>query len=167
MLTSTEYLGKVWVGVTIPIFLKADNNQIYIVKLAKNPLGKNVLINELLGYLIGQKFNLIFPPSDIIMINQNLAYNISSNKLHFASQYIYNCSYVTSENVVYANNLSEMAGIILFDHMFHNADRINNLKNLLISTEENNYRIYAIDNSHLFSSTHWTNRKLRNFIKRN
>jgi hypothetical protein len=40
--------------------------------------------------------------------------------------------------------------------MFHNVDRAHNRKNLLIRKEGKEYKLYAIDNSHLFRSGRWT-----------
>jgi hypothetical protein len=49
-----------------------------------------------------------------------------------------------------------MAGVILFDHMFDNLDRTWNRKNLIMRREKEGYKIYAIDNSHLFRHGRWT-----------
>ena len=49
-----------------------------------------------------------------------------------------------------------MAGVVLYKNIFHNADRAKNQKNLLLRQEDGSYRIYAIDNSHLFKTSRWT-----------
>lgn len=147
MLTAVEHLGSVGVGVTSPQFFRAADNNIYIVKLQNNRLGPKVLVNEWIAAKIGAIMELCFPPSDIITIN---------GQQHFASQYLEHGEYVGKHNLYKVTNIKEMAGIMLFDHIFHNADRTNNRKNLLICQETDGFKIYAIDNSHLFRSGLWT-----------
>lgn len=156
MLNAIEYLGKVGVGVTNPEFFRANDNKIYVVKRTNNRVGKTVLISEFLAAQLGEKLNLIFPPSDIITVEKFLLEDSSPPSKHFASQYIVNCQYATSENILLADNLHKMAGIILFDHIFHNVDRTNNRKNILLCKQDHCTTIYAIDNSHLFKTGRWS-----------
>lgn len=163
MLIAVEHLGSVGVGVTGPQFFRADDGKVYVVKLQNNRLGSKVLVNEFLAAKFGNIMNLCFPSSDIITINeQTLQQNQSLIALyvnpgrHFASQYLENTEYVKKNNLYDAVNIAEMAGIMLFDHMFHNTDRIKNSKNILLRQECAEYKIYAIDNSHLFRSGRWT-----------
>jgi hypothetical protein len=163
MLIAVEHLGSVGVGVTAPQFFRADDGNIYVVKLKDNPLGSRVLASEFLAAKLGEILGLCFPPSSIIEIKehtlqgkQDLAALETISGRHFASQYLDNTQYVGKNNLYQAVNTSEMAGILLFDHMFHNKDRANNTKNLLLRQEESGYKIYAIDNSHLFRSGRWT-----------
>ena len=39
MLTAVEYLGSVGLGVTVPRVFRADDGNIYVVKLQNNPMG--------------------------------------------------------------------------------------------------------------------------------
>lgn len=156
MLNAIEYLGKVGVGVTGPEFFRANDDKIYVVKRANNRVGKTVLISEFLAAQLGRKIGLIFPPSDIITLEKFLLEDFSPPSKHFASQYIAKCQYTTSENILRADNLHEMAGIILFDHIFHNVDRTNNRKNILLCEQDHCTTIYAIDNSHLFKTGRWS-----------
>lgn len=163
MLMAVEYLGKVGVGVTLPQFFRANDDNNYVVKFQNNRLCSRVIVSELFAAKIGKIMGLCFPPSDIIEIDQQilnknpslLEIGLSSGQ-HFASRYLDHAEYVGKDRLCKAINTSEMAGVILFDHMFHNADRAKNQKNLLLRLEDENYRVYAIDNSHLFRSSRWT-----------
>ena len=163
MLIAVEHLGGVGVGITGPQFIRADDGRVYVVKLKSNRLGTKVLSSEFLAAEIGKIMGLCFPPSDLIAIKREmLAHSLrlaelgAGEGLHFASRYLDAAQYVSRKNWRTAANLPEMAGVILFDHLFHNADRANNQKNLLLRQENGVYRIYAIDNSHLFRSGRWT-----------
>ncbi|VBB06566.1 Hypothetical protein LUCI_1802 [Lucifera butyrica] len=168
MLVAVEYMGPMGVGVTTPQVFRADNHKLYVVKLQKNRMGAKVLVNEWLAARIGQMMELCFPPSDLIMISDRL---LAGNKYrqvkgmapgpHFACQYISSTRYVERYSLSKAINKEQMAGVILFDHLFHNWDRIWNRKNLLIRREKEGYRVYAIDNSHLFRRGVWNIESLR------
>ena len=173
MLIAEEYIGSVGVGVTGPQFFRADDEKVYVVKLQNNRLGSKVLVNEFLAAKFGDIMGLCFPTSDIILINEQMLQKIPSNMIpevslgrHFASRYLEHTEYVGEHNLYQALNAPEMAGVMLFDHMFHNADRANNRKNLLIGQEDAGYKIFAIDNSHLFRSGRWTIESLNNLSKK-
>lgn len=163
MLIAVDYLGKVGVGVTLPQFFRAQDGNIYVVKFQNNQLGSRVLVSELFAAKFGAHMGLCFPPSDIIEINEQI---LNDNPClldiglkpgwHFASRYLEYAEYIGKNRLSKATNVPEMAGVILFDHMFHNADRAKNQKNLLLRLEDEQYKIYAIDNSHLFRSSRWT-----------
>lgn len=169
MLIATEYLGSVGVGVTDPQFFLANDEKKYVVKLRNNRLSPKVLVSEFIAAKFGELMGLCFPTSGIIEIteqtlqkNQSLmALKISVGR-HFASLYLEHTEYVEKHNLPQAINTAEMAGIMLFDHMFHNPDRTKNKRNLLLKQEEVGYKIYAIDNSHLFKSGRWTLESLNN-----
>ncbi len=163
MLNAVEHLGKVGVGVTLPQFFRADDENIYVVKFQNNRLSSRVLVSEFFAAKIGNIMGLCFPLSDIIEIDEQMVrenpdlldIGINSGR-HFASRYLNNVEYVEKDNLCKVTNVTEMAGVVLFDHMFHNADRAKNKKNLLLRQENEEYKIYAIDNSHLFRSSRWT-----------
>lgn len=163
MLVAREYLGSVGVGITGPQFFRANDGEVYVVKLKNNQLSSKVLASELFAARFGTLMNLCFPASQIIEINEEtlqrnrkLTALFQNQGKHFASHYLPHSSYVGMHNLRKAANIREMAGVLLFDHMFHNADRAHNRKNLLIRKENSEYKLYAIDNSHLFRSGRWT-----------
>lgn len=167
MLTALEYLGSVGIGVTSPQLFRANDGKVYVVKLQNNPMGTKVLINEYVAWWFGLQLELCFPVSDLIEIDEVILKK--SRRLrearinkgpHFASQYLHNNRYVTRHDLQRANNKHAMAGVMLFDHMFHNVDRTKNRKNLLVCKEQETYSLYAIDNSHLFVRGRWTCRLL-------
>ncbi|CUH95461.1 hypothetical protein P22_1532 [Propionispora sp. 2/2-37] len=173
MLSAVKYLGPVGMGVTSPQLFLADDHCVYIVKLQNNRLGPKILANELLAAQIGKSLALTFPPSDIIFLDEKI---IKENRrlwrtrvpvgIHFASKYIKQNRYVSRTNLAKAGNISDMAGVVLFDHLFHNFDRTGNHKNLLLCQEQEHFRIYAIDNSHLFGKGRWDSRLLVRLMDR-
>ncbi|MDR3561084.1 MAG: hypothetical protein P4N59_06560 [Negativicutes bacterium] len=168
MLTAVKYLGRMRVGITTPRLFRADDRKVYVVKLQNNLLGPRVLASELLATKLGEMMGLRFPPGGIITIGEQLLKESRSLQeaggspgRHFASLFLNHAEYVDRGNMGKAVNSAEMAGILLFDHMFHNADRSTNGKNLLLRREEKGPMMYAIDNSHLFKSGRWTAESLR------
>ncbi|MGI6092012.1 MAG: HipA family kinase [Negativicutes bacterium] len=163
MLTAVTYLGSVGLGVTSPQLFKADDGLVYVVKLKNNRLGLKVLVNELLACRFATLMDLCFPPGGIITITEELLTKTRRLRaarvepgLHFASRYISGSRYVVKSNLHRATNKSQMAGVMLFDHMFHNLDRTWNRRNLIMHRNEDKAQIYAIDNSHLFKKGRWT-----------
>lgn len=163
MLKAVKYFGEVGIGVTAPQLFRADDRKIYVVKLQSNQIGSKVLANEFIAAKIGEIMGLCFPLSDVIEITeQTINQNPHLTELgiiagrHFASQYLNHTEYLKKNNLNKAVNIPEMAGVILFDHMFHNHDRNKNTKNILLRKENTGFRIYAIDNSHLIRSGTWT-----------
>jgi hypothetical protein len=172
VLISMKHFGNVGVGVTSPQLFRANDRKFYVVKLQNNQLGSKVLVSEFLAAKFGEYMGLCFPKSNIIEITEQTIQQspqlMASGVLpgqHFASQFLNHTEYVVAHNLCQANNITEMAGVILFDYMFHNADRTNNKKNLLLRRENSGYKIYAIDNSHLFRSSRWTIPHLNNVSK--
>ncbi len=173
VLTAVEYLGSVGVGVTVPRVFRADDGNIYVVKLQNNPMGTKVLVNEYVACWFGERMELCFPPSDLIQIEEQVLKKHKSlrttglrPKIHFASQYIPSNKYVVKTNLSKASNKSAMAGVMLFDHMFHNIDRTKNRKNLLVRSQESAYVLYAIDNSHLFVRGRWNTKMLEKLAEK-
>lgn len=163
MLVAVHHMGSVGVGITQPQFFRADDEKLYVVKLQNYRLGTKVLANEYLAAQFGERLNLCFPPSDTIEIKEELISQfpelIEQGVLpgrYFASRFLDNAEYLSKLNLPKAANIAEMAGVMLFDHLLHNADRSYNRKNLLLRQQEGQFRIYAIDNSHLIRSGAWT-----------
>ncbi len=163
MLIAMKHFGSVRIGVTAPQLFRANDRNFYVVKLQNNRLGTKVLVNEFLAAKLGEIIGLCFPVSSSIQIGNNIieqsprlqAEGIAMGQ-HFASRYLNHTEYVGKDNLYNADNITEMAGVLLFDSMFHNLDRTNNRKNLLLHKEKSGYKIYAIDNSHLFRTARWT-----------
>lgn len=164
MLLAKEYLGEVGVGATSPLFFRANDDCVYVVKVMMNPLGGKILASESVAASFGRLLDLPFPASDYFCITEEwlrehpyLADSRITAGLHFASRYLENVQYVTPEYLPLIRNRPSIAGMILFDHLFHNADRAQNRKNmLLISSGREAYTLYGIDHSHLFRSGRWT-----------
>jgi len=167
MLTALEYLGSVGIGVTTPQLFRAQDSKIYVVKLLNNRMGSKVLVNEYVACWFGLRMKLCFPVSGVIEIdpqvikkNRRLRVAGIGKGPHFASQYLHSNRYVSRHALKQAINKRTMAGVMLFDHMFHNVDRAKNRRNLLVCHEGENYVLYAIDNSHLFVRGRWNSQSL-------
>lgn len=173
MLIAVEYLGEIGVGVTSPRLFRANDGNVYVVKLQNNRLGQKVLVNELLACQFAKLMDLCFPEGGIICLeapfvekNKRLRAARVKAGYHFASRYLSSTEYVGRRNLARAANKAQMAGIMLFDHFFHNVDRTWNRKNLLLRREASAYRLYAIDNSHLFRRGRWTVASLEKLVDR-
>lgn len=173
MITAVEYIGGVGVGVTSPQIFRGDDGHVYIVKLQNNRLGTKVLVNEFLACRFSQILDLCFPEGGLINIedvfihkNKRLRAARVQSGWHFASRYLSGVEYVGRRNMAKAANKKQMAGVMLFDHMFHNVDRTWNRKNLLLRREASVYRLYAIDNSHLFRRGRWSEATLTNLVNK-
>lgn len=167
-LTAIRYLGPMQWGITSPRLVRANDNQLYVVKLCGNKMGVRALANEGLAAILGAKISLCFPPSARIWLDKRLLqHNPSLQKAalvegpHFGCRYLSHTSYVSRFELRRAINRKEMAGVMLFDQLFHNTDRTHNRKNLLIRYEREGHRIYAIDHSHLFRHGRWTPESLQ------
>jgi hypothetical protein len=174
MVIATKYFGNVGSGVTAPQLFRANDRRFYVVKLQSNRLGLKILVNEFLAAKFGQIMGLCFPPHNIIEITEEtlrqedpglITSGVNSGR-HFASRLINRTEYVQKHNIAKAINKAELAGVILFDHLFHNSDRTSNYKNLLLRQETAGYKIYAIDNSHLFVYGKWTTALLNRLSKK-
>jgi hypothetical protein len=172
MLIAMKHFGNVGVGVTSPQLFRANDRHFYVVKLQNNRLGSKVLANEFIAAKMGEIMGLCFPASNTILITEEtigespglLTLDVAPGR-HFASLYLNHTEYVGKNNMHQAANIVEMAGILLFDCMFHNSDRTNNWKNLLLRKEDARYKIYGIDNSHLFKSARWTSAHLNSMSR--
>jgi len=162
MRIAIAYLGPMGCGATRPQLFRADDGKVYVVKLQSNRLGPKVLANEALAAALGRHLQLPFPPSGVIRIaatalagsRKGVGDRITAG-LHFASEFLPRCKYVCRHNLSKAQNKTEMAGVILFDHLLNNLDRTLNRKNLLLHPEGAGYKLYAIDNTHLFKRGKW------------
>lgn len=174
MLYAKEYLGEVGVGATSPLFFRADDDNIYIVKSMMNPLGGRILASEEIAACFGRLLSLSFPASDHLIITDEWIkerpyLNIGSITagIHFASRYLEDVEYVTQTRLASIHNRKSVAGMILFDHLFHNADRAHNRKNmLLLPYNTSSYTLYGIDHSHLFHSGRWSEHSLNDWAYR-
>jgi hypothetical protein len=170
MLTAVTHLKPVGRGVTAPHLFTADDGETYVVKFQANKIGPKVLVNELLAAKLGERWQLCFPPGGLIYLSQkvvNQEYYLSQRVqagVHFASRFLSSCRYLNRLLLHKAVNKPDMAGVMLFDHLFHNVDRTHNPRNLLIRQETDGWRLYAIDHSHLFYRGKWTPESLNKLL---
>ena len=167
MLQAEKYLRPVGIGVTRPHLLRCDDGNIYVVKFQNNRLGPKVLVNEYIAARFAEYVPLCFPPGGIVEVAADFLrrcpplrrLGVVSGR-HFGARYLSHARYVHRANLAFARNKKEIAGVMLFDHLMHNADRTLNGKNMLLRREADGWRLYAIDNSHLFGSGRWRTERL-------
>ena len=160
-------LGAVGVGVTSPRLMLGEDGRRYVVKLMQNKVGPKVLANEWLGFRLARRIGLCVPHGEMVCIPSALAKKskylqklCADEGVHFGSRYLLGCEYVGQRVMRLAVNKDEVVGTMLFDHLLYNDDRTLNRKNFLARREENGWRIYAIDHSHLLGSGRWTEETL-------
>ena len=162
-LIAIDYLGPMQWGITAPRLVRANDSQLYVVKLCGNKMGVKALANEAVAANLGAKIGLCFPSSACIWLdrplferNRPLRKAALKEGPHFACRYLSHTSYVNRFELSRAVNRKQLAGVMLFDQLLHNTDRTHNRKNLLIRSEQEGHKIYAIDHSHLFKKGRWT-----------
>lgn len=160
-------LGRIGVGVTSPRLMLGADGHPYVVKLMNNKVGPKVLANEWFGWRLARRLGLCVPRCEMVEVTRSLLARCPSLRrvraeegVHFGSWYIEGCEYVGRRVMRCAVNKDEVVGVMLFDHLFYNDDRTLNRKNFLARREGCNWRIYAIDHSHLFGSGRWTEESL-------
>lgn len=162
MLEGCKLLGEIGVGVTRPLLVQATDGNAYVVKTQNNRLGTKVLVNEYIALAFSRMMDLCFPPGDVIHFSADFIRSVRRLRqlrvqpgLHFATRYICHARYIRPSHIKAIKNKSRIAGVMLFDHLLHNADRTLNSKNMILQKETDGYVFYAIDNSHLFGSGRW------------
>ena len=75
-----EVLDVIEVGTTIPVRCRLQNGMNVVVKYMKNPFGKRVLINELIGSCIADIINLKIPEYGICNLSEDVISNTNENE---------------------------------------------------------------------------------------
>lgn len=147
-------------GKAAHLFLYTDGNR-YAVKCKNNFHGTRELVNEFVIARLGQLLSLPVVPFEIVhMSKEQIQYipkKFSSNYKpgkQFASLFIDNCIGLSNKpphptkNEI--KNHQVLAGIFVFDHWVHNADRTKS--NILLERlPEDKYNIHMIDHGKCFS----------------
>lgn len=153
-----------------------------------------MFVNELLAYQIGNYLEVPMPKAAIAHLDPLLIDNDPeirfvhkfSDGIHFASKELTNKEENLKENYRHAlrmgrpyiirswnaffkgvTNKEDVSKIVAFDLLIANFDRFGNTGNLLISTENESRKIFAIDHGHSFYGPMWTKNKVSAFRRVN
>ena len=170
-ITVTRHISAAGVGGSgAQVFADANGEQ-YYVKYQENGQNLRVLANEYVAGQIAKTNKLLCPDSFLITIDNLLLTTLApinghpiSSGPHFGSKRMNNLysGPALRSLIPKCSNISDYAGIILFDAWLYNTDRRND-GNYLILTEGSNYNFCIIDHGHCFGMN-WTNVLLQTYL---
>lgn len=164
MLKAIKHISAIRKGKTRPQLFECDDGRHYVVKFMSNPAhgdARKILVHELIANKLAKDLGLPVAEGQVIYFSSDLIkqvpeleeYNVQPGP-HFGSVFYENKSRPTNkERIKKCVNLSEMPGVIVFDHWVHNRDRANNLWNLIIDEGEEYNKLYMIDHAGCFYSS--------------
>ena len=163
MANALKYISYAGIGKSGPQLFECDDGKRYVVKFMSNPFQgdtRKSLVNELISNKLARYLNLPVPVGQVIYFSIDLikqipeleAYNIQPGP-HFGTIFHENSVLpIEHERIKKCVNLSDMPGIIVFDHWVLNLDRADNLFNLIIVEGEEYNKLYMIDHDRSFYS---------------
>jgi hypothetical protein len=163
LINALKYISSAGIGKSGPQLFECDDGKRYAVKFMSNPfqgdvrksLGNELICNKLAKYLdlpVAEGRVIYFSIDLIKQIPELEAYNIKPGP-HFGSVFYENSARpIKHELIKKCVNLSDMPGIIVFDHWVQNRDRADNLLNLIIVEGEEYNKLYMIDHDRCFYS---------------
>ncbi|MED0963329.1 HipA family kinase [Bacillus paramycoides] len=163
MVNALKYISSAGIGKSGPQLFECDDGKRYVVKFMSNPFQgdtRKSLVNELISNKLAKYLNLPVPEGQVIYFSIDLikqipeleAYHIQPGP-HFGNISYENIALpIEHERIKKCVNLSDMPGIIVFDHWVQNQDRANNLFNLIIVEGEEYNKLYMIDHDRCFYS---------------
>ena len=149
-------------GCTCPAHAILNDGTEVILKYPKNQLGVITLVNEYIAYHVAKAVNLTSPNFKIVNIGDNIVLDLEVAATHTVDEFVgvgFACEYIpaavkASRSVLQAtDNLKEACKMILFDEVIKISDR--HEANVIISTNKNDPKMYAIDHSHAFGDPDW------------
>lgn len=160
-------------GKSRPQLFKCDDGKDYVVKFMSNPAhgdARKILVHELIANKLANYLGLPVAEGQVIYFSNDLIKQIPELDVydvqpgpHFGCVFYENKARPTrKERIEKCLNLSEMPGVIVFDHWVHNRDRANNLWNLIIDEGEESNKLYMIDHAGCFYSSRRNAKTLRN-----
>lgn len=173
MVNALKYISSAGIGKSGPQLFECDDGKRYVVKFMSNPFQgdtRKSLVNELISNKLAKYLNLPVAEGQVIYFSINLIKQITElDKYHiqpgphFGSVFYENSALpIEDERIKKCENLSDMPGIIVFDHWVGNQDRADNLFNLIIVEGEEYNKLYMIDHDRCFYSRERGELTLRN-----
>lgn len=150
--TATETLGPVR-GSTRPLQVRADDGHVYIVKLASNPYGTRVLVNEFLAWRLAGELGLPTPQVALVEFPE------SQPAVHFGSRLCRS----RRDSVVHdwlpaaawelVQNPADLIGAFILDLWLSNCD----WRQVVFARRPGTrpYKLFLIDHSQCFGGRSW------------
>ena len=171
-LSANKYIRRMKGG-SQSILVQCDDNRFYVVKMAGNPQGPNVLANEFLGSVIAGAVGLPVAESKAIYISdhfidseQDMWFGLPSGRkrpeagLHFGSLLLGQptgperpSDYISRSRVTTIANRDAFLGMYILDVWANHQD--NRQAVLIRRSDDDTQEAFFIDHGHMFAGTHW------------
>jgi hypothetical protein len=155
------------------ILVQCDDNRFYVVKMAGNPQGSNILANELLGSVIVHAVGLPVAECKVIRLSDHFIdsdpemwFELSSGRkrpeagLHFGSLLVGQPSgserpseYISRSRINTIANRDAFLGMYLLDVWANQQD--NRQAVLLRQPLDGTHEVFFIDHGHMFGGSEW------------
>lgn len=168
---ATGHVRPMGVGFSVPQLLRADDGNDYVVKFRSNGQGLRVLPNELIAGGCGHALELPLPRIAIVNVSHQLL-DATEELTPFRGTpgLQFGCEFVPHGHsdpwpivLPKAENLGDLAGILVFDTWTNNKDRSWNRLNVhVIKDADGRYRVIIFDQGWVFGGTpNWSTESLK------
>jgi hypothetical protein len=175
-LSANKYIRKMKGG-SQSILVQCDDNRLYVVKMAGNPQGPNVIANEFLGSVIAGAVGLPVAESMVIHLSDHFIdsepdcwFELPSGRkrpdagLHFGSLLVGQTSgpqrpseYISPSRINTIANRDAFLGMYILDLWANQQD---NRQAVLLRTSDNGAQeVFFIDHGHMFGGPDWNFRE--------
>jgi hypothetical protein len=171
-LSANKYIRKMKGG-SQSILVQCDDNRFYVVKMAGNPQGSNILANEFLGSVIAHAVGLPVAECRVIRLSDHFIdsdpgmwFELSSSRkrpeagLHFGSLLVGQPSgserpseYISRSRINTIANREAFLGMYLLDVWANQQD--NRQAVLLRQPLDGTQQVFFIDHGHMFGGSEW------------
>ena len=165
-----RFVRPMGIGFAQAQLLGADDGNDYVVKFRSNPQGLRVLPNEWVAGGCASALDLPVPDIALVNVSQTLLDNTeelaafrSTPGLQFGSQFLPHGHAKPWRDVLgKAENLDDLAGILVFDTWIHTKDRSWRSSNVhVIQNPAGHYRVIIFDHGWVFGGTpNWSTESL-------
>jgi hypothetical protein len=171
-LSANKYIRKMKGG-SQSILIQCDDNRFYVVKMAGNPQGSNILANEFLGSVIARAVGLPVAECRVIRLSDHFIdsepdmwFELSSGRkrpevgLHFGSLLVGQPSgcerpseYISRSMINTITNRDAFLGMYILDVWANQQD--NRQAVLLRQPLDGTQEVFFIDHGHMFGGSEW------------
>lgn len=167
---ATQYVRPMGIGYSAPQLLRAEDGDDYVVKFRSNGQGLRVLPNEWVAGSCAIALGLPMPPITVVNVSQALldaTTELSPFRATPGAQF--GCKFVPHghaepwRNVLAnAENLDDLAGILVFDTWVYTRDRSWRTSNLhVVMDADGRYRVIIFDHGWVFGGKpNWSKESL-------
>lgn len=145
-------------GSSIPKCYRCNDNETYVVKFYNQNIGKRVLPNEYISYLLAHNLGLPILETKLVYIDEYIlddSHAWLGSGLQLGIKYDKKAINLKSNLIFQIRNLNDIAKIIVFDQWIHNLDRGVGYDNWLITPNNDQYLLSIIDHSDVFGGKKW------------